>query len=67
MPVDHRHPPAVRDVGDQAQPLGGPATVDPALGEVPAGGDQEDVVQVGQSSGPVCPLRRDERSNKSMA
>ena len=36
MPVDHRHPPAVRDVGDQAQPQG-------EGGEGRAQGEQEHV------------------------
>ena len=51
----------MRDVSDQTESLRGSATVDPALGEVPAGGDEEDIVQVGKSSSPVSPLRRDQR------
>ena len=34
-------------MSDQAQPLSGPATVEPALGEVPAGRDEENIVQTG--------------------
>ena len=37
MPVDYGHPPPVGDVSDEAQPLRGPATVQPALSQVPAG------------------------------
>ena len=63
VPVDHSHPPPVGDVSDEAQPLRGPATVQPALGEVPAGRDEEDVVQAGNSSAAVSPLLTDSVSS----
>ena len=55
-PVDHGHSAPVGDVSHQAQPLRGPATVEPALGEVPAGGDEEDILQAGQPPAAVSPL-----------
>ena len=45
LPVEDGHPPAIRDVCHQAQPLRGPPAVEPALGEVPAGRDEENIVQ----------------------
>ena len=58
-PVDHGHSAPVGDVSHQAQPLRGPATVEPALGEVPAGGDEQHVVQAGNPSSGVSPLLTD--------
>ena len=63
VPEDDGHPAAVRDVSDQAESLRGPATVQPALGEVPAGRDEEDVVQAGNSSAAVSPLLTDSVSS----
>ena len=60
VPVDHGHPAPVGDVGHQAQPLRGPAAVEPALGEVPAGGDEQDVLQAGQAPAAVSPLLTDQ-------
>ena len=47
VPVDYGHPPPVGDVSDEAQPLSGPAAVEPALSQVPARRDEENIVQAG--------------------
>ena len=47
MPVDYGHPPPVGDVSDETQPLRGPAAVKPALSQVPARGDEKNIVQAG--------------------
>ena len=59
-PEDHGHSAPVGDVSDQAQPLRCPAAVEPALGEVPAGGDEEDILQAGQGPAAVSPLLTDQ-------
>ena len=49
-PVEDGHPPPVGDVSHQAEPLRGPPAVEPALSEVPAGRDEENIVQAWHSS-----------------
>ena len=59
VPVDDSHPAAVGDMSHQAESLRSPAAVDPTLGEVPAGGDEQHVVQAGNPSSGVSPLLTD--------
>ena len=50
VPVDDSHPAPVGDVSHQAESLRGRAAVQPALSQVPAGRDEENIVQAWHSS-----------------
>ena len=50
--VDDRHPAPVGDVSHQAESLRGRAAVQPALSQVPAGRDEENIVQAWYFSTP---------------